>query len=256
MSIFNKVLASIGIGSAQVDTQLEKSSYTAGEMIRGKVIIQGGKTEQQVDSINLALKTKYVREINDSKHSLDGIISSFAITEPLTVMADERKEIPFSFQLPYTTPITVGRNQVWLHTGLDISMAADPTDQDYITVRPAPIAQSVYDAIQALGFQLVKVENEKPSYRFGSSAPFIQEFEYRPTGEFRSYLDELEVTFIHQNADEATFIMQVDRRARGLSGLFSEALEMDETYVKVTVTNRDISNMRNIIENEIRRYMK
>jgi len=256
MSLFNKVLASIGIGSAQVDTQLEKTSYTAGETVRGIVVIQGGKTEQAVDSINLSLKTKYITEVNDSKVYLDGIISSFKLTEPLTIQANERKEIPFNFQLPYNTPITVGKNQVWIHTGLDISMAADPTDNDYITVQPAPIAQSVLSAVQSLGFQLIKVENEKSSRRFGTSAAFLQEFEYRPTGTFRSYLDELEVTFIHQSANEVTFVMQVDRRARGLSGLFSEALEMDETFVRVTVTQQDIHNMRSIIENEIRRYMK
>ena len=63
MSIFNKVLASVGIGSAKVDTVLEKNLYTAGETVYGKVVIQGGNTEQEIDSINLALKTKYLKEI-------------------------------------------------------------------------------------------------------------------------------------------------------------------------------------------------
>lgn len=41
MSFFNKMLASIGIGGAKVDTKLEKSAYTAGETIRGQVEIYG-----------------------------------------------------------------------------------------------------------------------------------------------------------------------------------------------------------------------
>jgi len=256
MSIFNKVLASVGIGSAKVDTVLEKNLYTAGETVYGKVVIQGGNTEQEIDSINLALKTKYLKEFNDSKYYEDGIICSFAITESFTIKADERKEIPFNFQIPYLTPVSIGKSKIWLHTGLDISMALDPTDEDYITVQPSPLAQSVLDSVNSLGFRLVEVENEKPSRGLGANTAFIQEFEYRPTGEFRNYLDELELTFIRQSADEATFVMQVDRRARGLSGLFSEALEMDETFVRVTVTTQDIPNMRSLVENTIRRYMK
>lgn len=256
MSIFNKMLASIGVGSAQVDTQLEKNSYTAGETVRGIVVIQGGNTEQVIDSISLALKTKYLKEFNDSKYYEDGIICSFGITESFTIQPNERKEIPFNFQIPYLTPVSVGKTKIWLHTGLDISMAVDPTDEDYITVYPSPLAQSVLDAVQSLGFRLVEVENEKPSRGLGANTAFIQEFEYRPTGDYRRYLDELELTFIRQTNDEATFVMQVDRRARGLSGLFSEALEMDETFVRVTVTSQDIPKMRDIVENTVRRYMK
>ncbi|MGE7055864.1 sporulation protein, partial [Paenibacillus glucanolyticus] len=35
MSFFNKMLASVGIGAAQIDTHLEKSSYYPGEEVRG-----------------------------------------------------------------------------------------------------------------------------------------------------------------------------------------------------------------------------
>ena len=35
MSVFNKVLASIRIGSAEVDTKLEKSQYKLGEKVSG-----------------------------------------------------------------------------------------------------------------------------------------------------------------------------------------------------------------------------
>lgn len=256
MSLFNKVLASIGIGNAQVDTQLEKSTYTAGEVLRGRVVIQGGNVAQEIGQINLALKTKYLKEVNDSKFHQDGTICSFVISESFTVEAGERKEIPFDFRLPFLTPITAGQSKVWLYTGLDISLAFDPTDEDYIRVNPSPLVSSVLNAVESLGFRLNSVENEKPSHKLGTNAAFIQEFEYRATGEFRRYLDELEITFIRHSESELTFVMQVDRRARGLGGLFAEALEMDETYVRVTVTPNDIPNMRQIVDSTIRRYMK
>ena len=57
MSFFNKMLASVGIGSAKVDTKLEKSSYEAGEQIKGEVEIYGGNVEQQVNAIYLTIYT-------------------------------------------------------------------------------------------------------------------------------------------------------------------------------------------------------
>jgi sporulation-control protein len=53
MSLFNKVFASIGIGSATVDTKLEKDVFVPGEEIRGIVQIKGGRLEQLIDDIYL-----------------------------------------------------------------------------------------------------------------------------------------------------------------------------------------------------------
>ena len=41
-----------------------------------------------------------------------------------------KRRFLFRVELPWTTPSTVGRNPVWLRTGLDIDMALDPTDEE------------------------------------------------------------------------------------------------------------------------------
>jgi sporulation-control protein len=46
----------------------------------------------------------------------------------------------------------------------------------------------------------------------------------------------------------------VDRRARGLSGLFSEAVGADETNVRLSVSNADIPNLQQKIQSVIQRY--
>jgi sporulation-control protein len=53
--MFGKVMASIGVGAAKVDTRLEKATYRQGEMIRGEVFVQGGQTPQFIDEIYLFL---------------------------------------------------------------------------------------------------------------------------------------------------------------------------------------------------------
>src|SRR4051794_19065131 len=106
MSFFNKVLASIGIGAATVDTKLEKEQVIPGEEIKGIVLIQGGSTEQRIDDIYLAIHTQYIKEINDKKNYVTASIERFRLAAAFTLNPNERREIPFTFQLPLDTPVT------------------------------------------------------------------------------------------------------------------------------------------------------
>jgi len=80
MSFFNKAFASIGIGSATVDTILEKSTYQAGEVMRGEIVVQGGNVEQQVDTIFLTVNTTYIRESNDHKYTEVAALQKVKVT--------------------------------------------------------------------------------------------------------------------------------------------------------------------------------
>lgn len=47
--LLRKALASVGIGSAKIDTKLEKEVLVQGEEVRGVVIVKGGNVEQEID---------------------------------------------------------------------------------------------------------------------------------------------------------------------------------------------------------------
>ncbi|MCH1626341.1 sporulation protein [Ferdinandcohnia quinoae] len=255
MSLFNKIFSSIGIGSAKVDTKLYQEKFEAGHEVTGIVEVIGGNTEQKIDEIYLSLLTTYVKESNDRKFNQQATIEKIRIVESFTIGVDERKEIPFSLKLPYDTPITMGKTKVWIQTGLDIKNALDPSDKDYIGIAPSPIISSILNAVYDLGFSLRKVDCEVAPYKFRSRLPFIQEFEFVPTnGAFRGKLDEVELVFFQKSSDTVEVIMEVDRRARGLAGLFSEALEMDESIIRFTVTSRDIPNIKQQLSNTIHSY--
>lgn len=256
MSFFNKILASVGVGAATVDTKLEKSTYTAGETISGTVDIAGGNVAQQIDTIYLAVNTTYIREVDDNKYTDTATIEKVKVADPFTIEAGQKRSIPFSFTLPVDTPITVGQSRVWIHTGLDIKSAIDPTDKDFIEVKPAPLAAAVLNAVEELGFRLRKAESEKASLRVQSRYPFVQEFEFVPTsGPYRGALDELEVIFTRQSEQSAEILLQVDRKARGLGGFLAEALDMDESFVRVTVSIQDIPNLSNKLRDVISRHV-
>ncbi|MDQ6599326.1 sporulation protein [Bacillus salipaludis] len=255
MSFFNKVFASVGIGAATVDTKLEKDTYMPGETVKGIVEVSGGKVEQQVDDIYLSLNTTYLREADDRKYSVTACIDRFRLTSPFMIQVNEKKRIPFSFQLPEDTPVSIGRSKVWVSTGLDIKNGVDPSDKDYLKVVPNPLMTAVFNAIDNLGFRIREADCEEAPHRLRRRLPFVQEFEFVPaSGPFRGRLDELEVVFFPSANGSMDIMLQVDRRARGLAGLFSEALEMDETNVRLNVTNADIPSLQPKIESVIHRY--
>lgn len=255
MSFFNKVFASVGIGSATVDTKLEKDTYMPGETVKGVVEIKGGRINQQIDEIYLALNTTYLRESDDKKYTVTATIDKFRITSPFVITVNERKEIPFTFQLPYDTPLSIGRSKVWVTTGLDIKGGVDPSDKDYLKVVPNPLMTAVFNAVDNLGFRIREADCEEAPRRLRGRLPFVQEFEFVPTsGAFRGRLDELEVVFFPSGNGGLDIMFQVDRRARGLAGLFSEAMGTDETNVRLTVSNADIPYLQQKIQSVIQRY--
>lgn len=255
MSFFNKVFASVGIGAASVDTKLEKDTYMPGETVQGIVEIKGGKIDQQIDEIYLSLNTTYLRESDDRKYNVTATIDRFRITTPFTIRSNEKREIPFTFQLPYDTPLSIGRSKVWVTTGLDIKGGVDPSDKDYVKVIPNQLMSAVFNAVDHLGFRIREADCEEAPRRLRGRLPFVQEFEFVPTsGPFRGKLDELEVVFLSVGNGTLDLMFQVDRRARGLSGLFSEAMGMDETNVRLTVTSADLPNLQQKIQSVIQRY--
>lgn len=252
MALFNKVLATVGIGNAKVDTKLEKSSYTAGQVMRGVVEVKGGNVEQAIDSIYLKVMTTYVREQDDRKVVDQAAVFKQKLNEPFQIRAGETREFPLELQLPHETPVTQGRTRVWIETGLDIKQAVDPGDKDYIQVQAAPIAEAVLDAVRALGFRLREVECQQANI---SKYPFVQEFEFVPvSGAFKGKLDELEITFLNQSADEVEVLLQVDKRARGIGGFFSEALGTDETNVRLRISKGDLASLQTKLNETISRF--
>jgi sporulation-control protein len=254
MSFMKKILSSIGIGAAKVDTQLAQGKFQAGGKMNGRIVITGGNVQQDIDNVYLTLMTTYEKEHDDRKITEEVVIAQYLISERLTIFPNKTEEIDFEFDIPIDTPITAGHSKVWVQTGLDIKNAIDPSDRDYLEVTAHPLAEAVFAALMNLGFQLRKVNNEAIPYHMQKRVPFVQEFEFYPvSGPFQGKLDELEVVFF-LSEDHCELLMEVDRRAKGLGGLFSEMLDMDESMVRFTFTKNDLSTLTGQLEAVIRRF--
>ncbi|PTM56423.1 sporulation protein [Desmospora activa] len=240
MSSFAHLFARVGIGSASVDTRLEKSSYEQGECVRGEVVISGGKVAQEIEGIDLYLIVTERTEEGTKHHQW----AKFRLTEPLQIESGEIKNIPFTFQMPLDTPVSGGAFRTYLQTGLDVDSAVDPQDRDHIEVRFHRKNLAVYHALLHLGFREVKDDGEE-AWKYGINRRLrVQEIEFRPGQQFRGTLDELEMTFTEEDGKPVALLL-VDRRARNLMGIIEEQLGVDDRLIRFAVKEEEAVQAEN-----------
>ncbi|MDJ0838988.1 MAG: sporulation protein [Acidobacteriota bacterium] len=254
MSFMKRMLSSVGIGSAKVDTVLYESQFVPGEEIEAVVKIKAGKVEQQIDEIYFSLHCNYLVEGENDHEERTTVLEKYHMGESLNLSPGETTELPVNLTLPYDVPLSLGRSKVWIQTGLDIKSAVDPSDRDVIEIVPDELMGGFFGAVEALGFELVDAECEAVRPGFSNRLPFVQELEFKPTrGDFRGRLDELEIIYFHRGS-HLEIRMEVDRRARGFSGFMSEMLETDETQIRFEVTSEDLNGLADNLYDLIDRY--
>lgn len=240
----SKILSSIGIGSAEVDTILPRDHVSPGETIEAIVEVDGGSEEQEIDDIYFSIVTQYQTEEGIDTEA----VSTFKMAEAFTIHPGEQREIPVEIEIPYNTPLTMGSTDVWIRTGLDIDWAVDPKDKDEIEVRPDERLQAMFDAVEDLGFSFHSSEVMKSTHGSFTSQSFVQEFEFKPHGgPFAGDLDELELIPM-PSPDGVEVIVEVDRRG----GIFDAMGDWDETKTQMHFTEADPDALQEQFEALIR----
>ena len=220
--MFKKILASVGIGAAKVDTVLETEHLQPGQKFNAVIVIKGGDVEQEISGLDLALMTRVKVESDDGEYFTNHVIEKWRITDIGMIAAGAEKHIPFEARLHSETPITeinAGYNQshVWLETGLDIDLALDPTDRDALHIYPNDAVSTLMEAMDRLGFSLVKADVEKGYLKaptFQSHSGCYQELEYRPNSRSLFGLQEIELSFVPE-AHKTHVLIELDRAFRG-----------------------------------------
>ena len=228
MSFLKKVMASVGIGAARVDLIPDRPEYRQGEDMTGRLVVFSGDLDQKVDMIYLHLRLEAKQEDQYIVRDVDSI----KITDGFTIEAKApQKEFTFSYRIPYSIPISSNRAKYTLSVGMDIKNAIDPRDVEHIRILPSLEMDAVLTALDRLGFVHKHDSGEMEHGR--------QKFEFYPTNFMRGKLDELEVTFT-QNQSHLSMLMEIDRKARGLSGLFLEAMDLDEKHTRLSVSSGEL----------------
>lgn len=233
MSFFKKTLASIGIGSARVDSVVQQEFLTPGENINVTIEVYGGSTPQEIENIDLKVYCRYFDEekvesnSNDSSHertrkiSKNYVLASWTLPYSFTIESGQHRQFDVELILPLNTPVSIGDTKVWLETGLDISLAKDPTDKDMLTIRPDAMLDGIFAELEEQGLRIRQVECEAAT---GFSLPFVQEFEFVPTtGPFHGLWRELEIV-VHRHPEALELWFEIDRQKEGIGGMLSSLL--------------------------------
>ena len=216
--MLKKVFAKMGIGSAKVDAILTTDQFFPGETVEGRIEVKGDDVEQEISAITLKLMTRAKQE----NVLLNHVLAQYAITKGFTLSPGEEKEIRFSFSLHPETPITVldvrmNNSLVWLETALDIELALDPNDRDYLNIHPSPVVVHFIKVLNESGYHMFKADVEKGYLRgdgFKSKSGCYQEMEFKPDNFGFSRIREIELSFIIED-DRTHVLIELDRAFAG-----------------------------------------
>ncbi len=175
-----KFMAKLGVGSARVDLVLRKQEVSLGEVIEGEFLVEGGKVEQKINHVSVDLNLK----IRVKSQDFTKTISSIPVTSSFTIHPNEKKILPFTYQLPLNLPISRVGMSYHFATRLDIAAGVDNLDHDHIQVIPPQRFMNIIQALEASGFR-----EKMDSGKFNG---YSQEFEFFPTTVFRDRIKEVE----------------------------------------------------------------
>ncbi|WP_070970266.1 sporulation protein [Vibrio sonorensis] len=243
MSFFKKTLASFGIGSAKVDSVLQQEVLYPGQSVNVTIHVYGGSSAQEIDNIDLKLCCRYIKEVSADNQSnrttgrtkrvaQTYALASWSLPYSFIIEPGETRDFDVELEVPWNTPVTIGDAKVWLETGLDIAMSMDPSDKDILTVRPDPLMDGIFTALEEQGLRIRQVECEAVD---GFDMPFVQEFEFVPTtGPYHGRWRELEVVAFRSD-EELKMWFEIDRHREGAKGMLASLLGIGQLRRQLTI---------------------
>ncbi|WP_017570482.1 sporulation protein [Nocardiopsis halotolerans] len=222
--VLKRLLAGMGFGGASVETVLQSSVTAPGGVLRGTVLIEGGNVEQQVEQLTVGLQARVETESGDHETSSDMEFQRVRVGGGVTLLPEQRHELPFEIAVPWETPVTSHRGRhlhrmnLGVNTRLHVASAVDPGDLDPVSVEPLPAQAAVIDSLFNLGFTFKHADLERGRIvRTRQQLPFYQEIEFYAPRRYQG-LNELELSLV---TDERGIdvVLELDKKP-GL--LFSE----------------------------------
>ncbi|GAB2623785.1 hypothetical protein Aab01nite_17170 [Paractinoplanes abujensis] len=212
--VFKKMMRAFGVGGPTVDTVLANPNTRPGLALEGQVRIAGGDHDVTIEGIVLGLVTRVESEHGDNLIEFHRL----PVSGPFQLRKGENRDLPFSFPMPWETPITDVYGQrlhgmtMGLRTELAVAKAVDKGDLDHVAVHPLPSQEKILDAFARLGFRFKNADLEHGAiYGVRMTLPFYQEIEFYPPPQYAGAINEVEVTFI-ADPEGVEVVLEFDKR--------------------------------------------
>lgn len=239
--VFKRLLGSLGVGGPSVDTVLDPGAVTPGGVLAGQVHLQGGNADFAIEHISLELVARVEAEHHEGESEGVVVFHRHVVGGNFRLGEGERRSVPFSFPLPWETPITELYGQglgiaLGVRTELGVAGAKDKGDLDPLAVRPLPVQEAILEALGQLGFGFKSADLELGHIGgTGQQLPFYQEIELAPSPQYAHRISEIEVTFLAGPAGMEV-ILEADKRG----GFFSEG---HDALTRFTVNHHGIEHI-------------
>ena len=232
--MFDKFLSKVGIGAAKVDTVLNHTEVVRGGFLEGQIRMHGGKVDQEINKIYLELISYYFYETDHGESTASFVLHRLDIDEDFILRAGEEVAYDFELEVPLVTPVTFGETRVNLKTGLDVSKAFDPKDNDPVDILAEPATERLMMAAEALGF--VHEPESGTCYQVPSAyeVPFVQAFLLRAEGPIAAHVESMEI-IVAANETETEVIINLDKRNHGLMGHIRDGLALDKSEIRFSL---------------------
>jgi sporulation-control protein len=247
--VFKKMMRAFGVGGPTVDTVLTNPNTRPGLALDGQVKIQGGDHDVTIEQVVLGLVTRV-----ESEHG-DGFVEfhRVPVAGSFELRKGEQRDLPFSFPVPWETPITDVYGQrlrgmtMGLRTELAVAKAVDKGDLDEVAVHPLPAQERILDAFVKLGFRFKSADLEHGGiHGVRQQLPFYQEIEFFPPPQYANGINEVEVTFI-ADPSGVEVILEFDKRG----GFLTQGHDAYGRF-RVSHAEADTADWTSVVESWVR----
>ncbi|QLY29744.1 sporulation protein [Nocardia huaxiensis] len=215
--MFKKLLASVGVGGAEVETELHTPGVQPGGTVHGVIRLKGGGAEQDITRVAVEFVTRVELEHTEEEQSSHRGFHRTDVHGPLRLPPGALYDIPFGLYTPLEAPITFynGRHlpgmAVSVRTIVEIAGAVDTGDSDPIGIGALPAQHVILSALEQLGLPLRSADCEWGGLRgIRQELPFYQEIEFGASYRYPR-LNQLEVTFVAR-PDGMDVILEGDKK--------------------------------------------
>jgi sporulation-control protein len=212
--VFKKMMRAFGVGGPSVDTVLANPNTRPGLPLAGQVRVLGGDHDVTVERVVLGLVTRVEHEHGDGLAEFHRV----PVAGAFALRAGEQRDLPFSFPVPWETPITDVYGQrlhgmtMGLRTELSVAKAVDKGDLDEVAVHPLPAQERILEAFAQLGFRFARADLERGGiHGVHQQLPFYQEIEFHPAPQYAGAINEVELTFV-ADPSGVEVILEFDKR--------------------------------------------
>ncbi|MCH7700851.1 MAG: sporulation protein [Planctomycetes bacterium] len=243
MGFLESVKQTFNIAGTEVCVQTEDDVYSQCDVVTGKILIQGGQYDQDVQSIRLELKEFWTEARSTGKSTTTVTVYKTHETVDLagagTIERQSEHSYEFEVRLPPNARVSTKSTGWLLKVRLDVPKAIDPSGDVKLTVEPAEELLAIVQACESsLRFE------ESLRHRRWDAKTSATHFRLLPPDVLKSELDYLRLELMLGDDGSVNGTLVFDLQEKSIGDYFKALLNRDQVKRPLHLTREQIFTNR------------